>query len=201
MKGRWVSLNYSGILIYHHRFNDISFFTCNQRKERSFHIKPYLRYSICAIFINVFSSLRKRPFLLALRRWGRFARRNVCDSATKISYWWRKICPESGQKSWLVDGVVPPPETSLAAKSQEKRMFSQAMYLAMYFFFLLETDRHSTWSSKPREGQAACSAKEVPSFLSHFKTLSNGPVQESNPRPPALQSSALPTKLILPRYF
>ena len=29
-------------------------------------------------------SLRKHPFLLALRRWGRFARRNVCDSATEI---------------------------------------------------------------------------------------------------------------------
>ena len=39
------------------------------------------------------SSLRKRQFLLALRRLGRFARRN---------------------------------ETFLAAKSQEKRMFSQA---------------------------------------------------------------------------
>ena len=39
------------------------------------------------------SSLRKRQFLLALRRLGRFARRN---------------------------------ETSLAAKNQEKRMFSQA---------------------------------------------------------------------------
>ena len=32
-------------------------------------------------------SLRKHPFLLALRRWGRFARRNVCDSATEIPYW------------------------------------------------------------------------------------------------------------------
>ena len=29
-------------------------------------------------------SLRKHPFLLTLRRWGRFARRNVCDSATEI---------------------------------------------------------------------------------------------------------------------
>ena len=27
-------------------------------------------------------SLRKQPFLLALRRWGRFVRSNVCDSAT-----------------------------------------------------------------------------------------------------------------------
>ena len=47
-----------------------------------------------------------------------------------------------------------------------------------------------------RSGLAACSAKEVPSFLSHFKTLS----QESNRRPSALQSNALPTELILPRY-
>ena len=31
-------------------------------------------------------SLRKHPFLLALRRWGRFARRNVCDSAAEIPY-------------------------------------------------------------------------------------------------------------------
>ena len=45
------------------------------------------------------SSLRKHPFLLALRRWGRFARRND----------------------------VPPRATSPAEKSVEKRMFSQAM--------------------------------------------------------------------------
>ena len=31
-------------------------------------------------FIVDHGSLRKQPFLLALRRWGRFARRNVCDS-------------------------------------------------------------------------------------------------------------------------
>ena len=36
-------------------------------------------------------------------------------------------------------------------------------------------DRHFTWSSEPREGLAAGKAKEVPSFLSYFKTLSNGP--------------------------
>ena len=41
-------------------------------------------------------------------------------------------------------------------------------------------------------------AKGVPSFLSYFKALSNGPPRESNPRPPALQSSALPTELINP---
>ena len=31
-------------------------------------------------------SLRKQPFLLALRRWGRFVRRNVCDLAAQIPY-------------------------------------------------------------------------------------------------------------------
>ena len=48
----------------------------------------------------------------------------------------------------------------------------------------------STGSSKPREGAAVCSAKAVPSFLSYLKNLRIGP---------ALQSSVLPTELILPR--
>ena len=34
-------------------------------------------------------------------------------------------------------------------------------------------------------------------LLSYFKTLSVGPVWGSNPRPPAWQSSALPTELII----
>ena len=50
-------------------------------------------------------------------------------------------------------------------------------------------DRHFPWSSEPREGLAACTAKGVTSLLSYFKTLSIGPAlaRESNPRPPALQ--------------
>ena len=48
------------------------------------------------------NSLRIQPFLLALRRQRRFARRNICDSATEIPYLWHKICPESGQELWLV---------------------------------------------------------------------------------------------------
>ena len=51
-------------------------------------------------------SLRKHPCLHVPRRCGRFARRKVCDSAAEIPFWWRKICPESGQKPWLVYGVV-----------------------------------------------------------------------------------------------
>ena len=42
-------------------------------------------------------------------------------------------------------------------------------------------DRHFTWSSEPREGQAVWMAKEVPSFLSYFKTLSIGPAPGIEP--------------------
>ena len=45
----------------------------------------------------------------------------------------------------------------------------------------------SIWSYESREGPAVCSAKVVLSVLSYFKT----------PRPLALQSSALPTELVL----
>ena len=68
-------------------------------------------------------SLRKHPFLLALRPWGRFARRNVCDSATEIPYWWRKICPESGQKRWLVKWMTDKRQkaTKVKCKREESR--------------------------------------------------------------------------------
>ena len=59
-------------------------------------------------------SLREHPFLLALRRWGRFARRNWIAP----SVW--NFC------RWVAD--VPPRETSPAAKSEEKRMFTQAAH-------------------------------------------------------------------------
>ena len=62
----------------------------------------YLKLNFCMSD----ASLWKHSFLFAVRRWGRFARRKVYDSTTEIPYWWRKICPESGQKRWLVDGVV-----------------------------------------------------------------------------------------------
>ena len=43
---------------------------------------------------------RRFSSLIAAR--GRFARRNVCDSATEIPCWWRKICPKSVHKRWLL---------------------------------------------------------------------------------------------------
>ena len=38
-----------------------------------------------------------------------------------------------------------------------------------------------TWSSEPREGLAACRAKEVPSFLNYFKTLRISPAPGIEP--------------------
>ena len=43
-------------------------------------------------FIDGRVSLRKQPSLLPPRHLRRFARRNVCDSATEIPYWWRNQC-------------------------------------------------------------------------------------------------------------
>ena len=43
-------------------------------------------------------------------------------------------------------------------------------------------DRLFTWSSEPREGQAASAqCKGVPLFLNYFKTLSNGPAPGIEP--------------------
>ena len=62
-----------------------------QDKDRAkFEIFEWKIKRLLEFRIRMISSLRKHPFLLALRRWGRFARRNVCDSATEIPYWWRK---------------------------------------------------------------------------------------------------------------
>ena len=67
----------------------------------------YFPYKGAKRLVHVYvTSLRKHPFLLTLHRWGRFAQRNICNSATESPYWWCKICPESGQKRRLVDGVV-----------------------------------------------------------------------------------------------
>ena len=57
------------------------------------------------------------------------------------------------------------------------------------------------WPSEPREGLAVGRAKAVPSFLSYSKTLSIGLARKLNLRPLALQSSTLPTELILPRLI
>ena len=66
----------------------------------------------------------------------------------------------------------------------------------LFLRLLLETE--PSWSSQPRRGPAACSPKGLPSFLSYsLKPVSRVRSRELNPRPPALQSNALPTELIL----
>ena len=69
-------------------------------------LRSWDTFSFMVIKLPLAHNLRIQPFLLAPRRQWRFARRNVCDWATEIPYWWRKICPESGQELWLVDIVV-----------------------------------------------------------------------------------------------
>ena len=57
-------------------------------------------------------------------------------------------------------------------------------------------DHHFTWPPKSREVPVVCRANEVPVIL---RTLGLVQPRESNPRHPALQSSAPPTALILHR--
>ena len=72
-------------------------------------------------------------------------------------------------------------------------------YLSVNVFSMKVLIGDTIFTSPNGEGLAACSADEVLSFLSHFKTLRMVRPRESNPRPPALQSNALPAELILPR--
>ena len=60
--------------------------------------------------------------------------------------------------------------------------FHESTNWGHYFYVTnLRRDHYFTWSSEPREGLAACSAKGVPSFLSYFKTLSIGPAPGIEP--------------------
>ena len=78
-----------------------------------------------------------------------------------------------------------PIQQSTEQSPEKKNFIWVSRYFARkYYYFYVSNwkrDRHFTWSSEPREGLAACSAKEVPSFLSHFKTLSNCPAPGIEP--------------------
>ena len=73
-----------------------------------------------------------------------------------------------------------------------QKYYFRTLLLHLYW----RQDRHFTWSSESNEGLAACSANGVPWFLSNF-FFSNFKIrpQESSRY---VQSSALPTELILP---
>ena len=88
-------------------------------------------------------SLRKHPFLLALRCWGRFTRRNVCDFGTP----W---LPDLLRKHWLRHqyGIsAAESQTFLRLKRPQRqgaRMFSQARNVTTRAF---RTKRMSQMSS------------------------------------------------------
>ena len=86
---------------------------------------------------------------------------------------------------------------------KKKLAFGVSIHLArkykLWTALTADGNHHFMWSSEPHEGLATCRAKEVPSFLSYFKTWVLVQPWESNLCPPALQSSTLPTELILPQ--
>ena len=79
------------------------------------------------------------------------------------------------------------------------------MYFSTEVLIRVTISMSPTWDQTatlcPSKGLAICRAKAVHvlSMLSYFKTLSTGQVLGIEPRPPALQSSALPTELVLPQ--
>ena len=66
-------------------------------------------------------------------------------------------------------------------KRKKRHFIWVSLYLARKYelhgdtYLYWRLDHHFTWSSEPREGPAICREKPVPSFLSHFKTLSIDP--------------------------
>ena len=56
-------------------------------------------------------------------------------------------------------------------------VFSTKVLIGDFIFYVSNwrRDQHFTWSSEPRDGLVAYTAKEVPSFLSYFKTQSVDP--------------------------
>ena len=105
---------------------------------------------------------------------------NTIFGRTNVSFWlpkstgWRKeydyVCHQKKKerKKWLYLSV---------------NVFSTKVIIGDTIFYVSNwtRDRHFTWSSEPREGLACCSAKEVPSFLGYFKTLSIGPAPGIEP--------------------
>ena len=65
-----------------------------------------------------------------------------------------------------------------------------------FYVFYWRRDYHFRWSSDTSYAKVYPAFAGQKKYLSYFKTLS---IWESNPRPPALQSSALPIELTLAR--
>ena len=59
-------------------------FMPNYSDEGNYTFTMHAHMSTSSYCDKVLTSLQKQPFLLAPRRWGSSAKRNVCDSATEI---------------------------------------------------------------------------------------------------------------------
>ena len=91
---------------------------------------------------------------------------------------------------------APPPQLKMNGSLFECQCIKlEGTNWGHYFYFSYwRRDRHFTWSSEQREGLAICRAKAVLSFLSHFKTLSVGPVPGIEP---ATSRSTVKPKVVL----
>ena len=77
---------------------------------------------------------------------------------------------------------------SIESNKKKKEEEEKALYLSVnlistkvliwdtiFYVSYWRRDRHFSWSSEPGEGLLVCRARNVPSFLSYFQTLSFGP--------------------------
>ena len=84
---------------------------------------------------------------------------------------------------------ISPGDSGIHVLNKKMHFIWVSMYLArkhllgtLYFYISYwRWDRHFTLSSEPCKGPAICKAKAVPPFLSHFKTLSVGPIPGIEP--------------------
>ena len=88
--------------------------------------------------------------------------------------------------------------TQVTLGSEKKKNFSGVHAPLEAYAFDARFGKRSVFILDPRL-LAICRAKAVSSFLSYFRPGVSVRSGESNPRPPALQSSALPTELFLSR--
>ena len=74
------------------------------------YLKPYWSPQTRDITVQFLASLQKHTFLLTHHRWGTFRKERKGKSVTQQQNFYtdevKLICPESGHKHWLDNGVV-----------------------------------------------------------------------------------------------
>ena len=157
----------------------------------SYDLEKWFRYVFVICFIS---------------QWMKRSKHALFVFPPKKTLMWRRHC-SIGQScfsmtpKWSIDWFLK------SSRDKKMHFIWVSRYLARKYYlrtlFLrpqLETGRHFTWSS----GQATRKSRRLPqckgnTFSIILRPWVLVPPRESNPRPSALQSSALPTELILPR--